>query len=164
MLKQGLPPLIWPDSRVLILGTLPSDESLRVKQYYANPSNQFWKILAAVFRIPMPEDYAARIEYLRARYFGLWDVLRTADRKGSQDVEIKNPEPNDFGLARAKCPNLRAIALNGALARVLFTKYVDLHVPKDIQRLPLPSTSAIPGKNVPSFQEKIERWRVIAGF
>ena len=163
MLKLGLPPLMWPESRVLILGSLPSDESIRVKQYYANPSNLFWRIVAAVFRISMPEDYAVRIEYLRARNVALWDVLRAAERKGSQDGEIKNPQPNDFGPVLATCPNLRAVALNGSLARDVFKKFLDAAIPPAINRMWLPSTSGIPGRNVLSFQGKVEQWKAIAG-
>jgi hypoxanthine-DNA glycosylase len=163
MLKLGLPPLVWPESRVLVLGTLPSDESLRVKQYYANPSNQFWKILAAVFGLSMPSTYAERVEYLRARHVGLWDVVRAAERKGSQDGDIKNPQPNDFGPLLAMCPNLRAMAVNGALAQDLFKKFVDAQIPPAIHRIWLPSTSGIPGRNVPSFQGKVQQWKAIAG-
>ena len=161
-MKYGLPALIWAESRVLILGTLPSDESLRVKQYYANPSNQFWKILAAIFRMSMPDDYAARIEYLRGRHVALWDVLHAADRAGSQDRNIKNPQPNDFGLVLRKCPDLRAIALNGSRAATFFGMFGEAQVPSNIRRIPLPSTSPIPGMHVLGYQEKVKRWSVIA--
>lgn len=49
MMKHCLPPLIDKASRVLILGTLPGDESLRRQQYYGHPRNHFWPMLGAVF-------------------------------------------------------------------------------------------------------------------
>ena len=41
-------PIIGKESKLLILGTLPSVKSLRIKQYYGNPQNTFWKILTDV--------------------------------------------------------------------------------------------------------------------
>jgi len=38
-------PILDKNSRVLIRGTMPGPESIRKKQYYANPRNHFWKIL-----------------------------------------------------------------------------------------------------------------------
>ena len=44
-----LPPLIWPDSRILILGTMPSPRSRAEAFYYAHPQNLFWTVQAAVY-------------------------------------------------------------------------------------------------------------------
>ena len=41
MRKSGLPPVIDENTKILILGTLPSDMSLAAEQYYANPGNDF---------------------------------------------------------------------------------------------------------------------------
>lgn len=50
----GLPPLVSPATRVLILGSFPGVRSLQTQQYYAHPQNQFWKILQAVRRPSQP--------------------------------------------------------------------------------------------------------------
>jgi G:T/U-mismatch repair DNA glycosylase len=50
-MKYCLDPVVTDASRVLILGTLPGDESLRMQQYYANSRNQFWSILGAAFDV-----------------------------------------------------------------------------------------------------------------
>ena len=41
-----LEPIYDKDSRVLILGTMPSVKSREVAFYYAHPQNRFWKILS----------------------------------------------------------------------------------------------------------------------
>src|SRR5579862_986741 len=46
--KFGLAPVIDSKTEILILGTLPSDVSLAKGQYYANPNNDFWKLMGAV--------------------------------------------------------------------------------------------------------------------
>jgi hypoxanthine-DNA glycosylase len=35
-------------TRVVIFGSLPGDVSLARREYYAQPTNQFWKLLQAV--------------------------------------------------------------------------------------------------------------------
>jgi hypoxanthine-DNA glycosylase len=47
MRKSGLPPAVDENTELLILGTLPSDMSLAEGQYYANPGNDFWKLIGA---------------------------------------------------------------------------------------------------------------------
>jgi hypothetical protein len=41
-MKAAFPPIITSNTRILILGTVPSEKSLTRGEYYANPRNQFW--------------------------------------------------------------------------------------------------------------------------
>jgi hypoxanthine-DNA glycosylase len=144
-MKQGLEPLIWPESRVLILGTLPGDESLRVRQYYANPRNQFWKILEAFFAKPVPVDYQSRLLYLREHKLALWDLVLRAHRKSSRDRDIKGEDRNEFGFL-ADHRSLRAIALNGKRAQEMFAEMRGGTSYSHIRPFELPSTSGTPGR------------------
>src|SRR3954464_11650666 len=94
--KLGLPPVADENSRVLVLGSLPGDESLRLQQYYANPSNQFWSLLEGVFGAPVGSDYDERLRFLANHRVALWDVLQSAERRGSGDDAITRERPNDF--------------------------------------------------------------------
>src|SRR5204863_9466260 len=74
--RRGLPPVIDAGSRVLILGSFPSEASLAARQYYAHPRNHFWPILGAVLGEPLAElPYADRLSRLRARGVAIWDTI-----------------------------------------------------------------------------------------
>ena len=89
-LKLSLPPISNDKTQILILGTLPSEISLRVKQYYANPRNQFWRIISCITnRSTVPETYEKKINLLKSNQIGLWDVLFQAKRTGSLDKHFE---------------------------------------------------------------------------
>jgi TDG/mug DNA glycosylase family protein len=161
--KQGLAPVVDQNSRILILGTLPGDESLRQQQYYSDPGNHFWRLLSGVFGAPTGESYDERLEFLAYQRVALWDVLQGAVRPGSSDAAITEPRPNDFGELFSKFPDLRRVAFNGTKADALWRTYnrrrMDVPHESLITEV-LPSSSGTPGRHVRPFQEKLVRWRV----
>ena len=44
-LMNVLPPIVDNNTRVLIVGSMPGQQSLEKKQYYGNPRNHFWSIM-----------------------------------------------------------------------------------------------------------------------
>ena len=46
---QSFPPIVSERSKVLILGTMPGERSLKTGQYYAHPQNAFWRIMGELF-------------------------------------------------------------------------------------------------------------------
>ena len=81
----GLPPLIGPGARVLILGSFPSEASLAARQYYAHKQNQFWRILGAVLGQPVTTmDYAAKQAAVTAAGIAIWDVYASCERGGTR--------------------------------------------------------------------------------
>ncbi len=114
---QGLAPVVGPRTQLLVLGSFPGVASLAVQQYYAHPQNQFWRLLQALWPAhpqPGPQDYAGRCAWLLERGLGLWDVYDSCERQGSLDAAIRRPQVNDFAALRARCPQLRGLAHNGA--------------------------------------------------
>jgi hypoxanthine-DNA glycosylase len=137
--KNSFAAFSGPDSEILILGSLPGDKSLELNQYYGHPRNRFWTILAAVFGEPVPTGYEEKIKFLARNKIAVWDVARTANRKGSLDSAMKNEIPNDLdGFVRAH-RNLKIIAFNGAKAAQLFGRHFK-KLPH-LKYLPLPSSS-----------------------
>ncbi len=114
MRKFGLKPLINEESEVLILGAFPSDLSLSQAQYYANRTNDFWKLLGAVLKEPLTgATYETRVQTLLAKKIGLWDVYRSCARPGSMDRDISDREFNDFRVLKTIAPHLRLVCFNG---------------------------------------------------
>ncbi|MBO0711617.1 MAG: DNA-deoxyinosine glycosylase, partial [Acetobacteraceae bacterium] len=86
--------MVDPQARVLVLGTLPGEESLRRQQYYAHPRNVFWRIIFALFDATPPPDYAQRLSFAAAHRIALWDVCEIGERARSADTTIRLERPN----------------------------------------------------------------------
>jgi double-stranded uracil-DNA glycosylase len=157
--KYSFPPIVGADARLLILGTLPGEESLRLQQYYGHTRNHFWPLIAAVFNEPPPVSYPERVDLLKRNRCALWDVLESAERVGSLDSAIRNPVANAFAEFLAAYPKIRTIAFNGQKARSLFRRYVmkpGAVCEEGFTMLDLPSSSPLYTK---SFEEKLRVWR-----
>ncbi|MBA3593020.1 MAG: DNA-deoxyinosine glycosylase [Polaromonas sp.] len=155
----GLPPLVSPQTRLLILGSFPGAASLAAQQYYGHPQNQFWRIFQAIWpSSPCPagaDSYQIRSEWLLARKLGVWDVYATCEREGSLDSRIRRPVINDFAGLLRLCPQLEAIAHNGgeSFKHSRHTALLGLPVHR------LPSTSSANASW--SFERKLDAWRVV---
>jgi hypoxanthine-DNA glycosylase len=157
--KRSFPPIVAPDARLLILGTLPGEESLRLEQYYGHPRNHFWPIIASVFGGTHEDDYRERCARLTKNKVALWDVLQYAERRDSLDSNIKNEVPNTFDAFFAQNPGICTIAFNGQKAHAFYRRYVSKMsgIAHDRHRiLILPSTSPAYTR---SFDEKAAEWR-----
>lgn len=161
-MKCSFPPVIAQSSRVLILGSLPGEESLRRQQYYAHPRNGFWRVLGAVFEEPVGEAYEARLAFVLRHNLALWDTVQCAERQGSLDQHIQNPQANDFPHLFAEYPGLHTVAFNGGKSAELFRRLAQPHLAPDmlarLHLLPLPSTSPA---NAHPLAEKTARWQII---
>ena len=148
-------------AQVLILGSMPSVTSLAKHQYYAHPRNAFWRIMAALFNEGKPLPYQQGQILLQAEGVAVWDVLKSCDRQGSLDADIKknSTEVNDFvGLFKA-FSQLRSIFFNGATAELLYKKQVYPFLPVEYKTLSytkLPSTS--PAYASMCYEEKLAAW------
>ncbi len=134
-------PHVARDTRLLILGSLPGARSLAERQYYAHPTNQFWRLLGDVLARPLAAmPYAERLAELHAMKVGLWDVIRTAERRTSSDSLIREAEPHDLAALVADLPALRMIAFNGGKAAAIGRR--QLPPLEGIAIVDLPSSSA----------------------
>jgi len=154
----GLPPMIGPAARVLILGSFPSAASLAARQYYAHKQNQFWKILGAVLNQPLYEaDYAAKQAAVNTAGIAIWDVYASCERAGSLDSAIRNGQPNDFAQLKKS-----ALAGRHSFPLVCFNGQAAGRFAPQLQALGfatliLPSTS--PANATWNFERKLAAWR-----
>ena len=151
----AFPPVAPPGARVLILGSMPSVESLNQGFYYAHPRNAFWRILAEVYGEPFPVGIPERVALLERHGVALWDVLDSCEREGSLDSAIRAPRVNDFKGLFERCPRIRLILLNGGTAARLFMKHGGPFL-EGRECLRLPSTS--PAYTL-SYERKLALWR-----
>jgi hypoxanthine-DNA glycosylase len=158
MTLQGLPPIIDENSRFLILGTFPSVISLEKQEYYANPANQFWKIMFRIWNTPFSQEYEKRLQLLAANRIALWDVLSQCERSGSSDNKIRNERPNDLKALIRQYPNITHLLFNGNKPLEFFVKH-KLSEGRLVPVPPFPSTS--PANTHLSLAEKIVRWSTI---
>ncbi len=147
-------PHVAPDTRLLILGSLPGVRSLAVRQYYAHPTNQFWRLLGAVIERPLADmPYEERLVALCDAKVGLWDVIRSAERHTSSDSLIREAEAHDLAALIADLSDLRMIAFNGGKAAAIGRK--QLLPLNGIALVDLPSSSAA---HTTGFDAKLGRW------
>ncbi|HZF95224.1 MAG TPA: DNA-deoxyinosine glycosylase [Allosphingosinicella sp.] len=153
-MQHCFPPVTRPDTRILLLGSLPGAMSLAAARYYANPRNQFWRLAGAVIERDLETlPYEARLEALLGAGIGLWDTVAAAERKGSLDQAIKLHEASDLEGLAASLPALRGVGFNGGKSAAIGRR--QLAGRPDLALLDLPSSS--PAFTL-AFEAKRERW------
>jgi hypoxanthine-DNA glycosylase len=162
-LLQGFPPICRADGHSLILGSMPSRESLRLQQYYAHPRNAFWPIMKALFGL---EDggYSEQAQQLTDHGIAVWDVLRACVREGSLDSAIDDESivTNDFPAFFRQHPRIRRVYFNGAKAEAVYRRRVLPLLAEPARSLSLqrlPSTS--PANAGMSLEQKEKAWSII---
>lgn len=131
-------PVFDKNTKILILGTMPSPKSREAGFYYSHPQNRFWKILSELFREPVPTTNIDKKALLIEKRIGLWDVLKSCNIMGADDNSIKNTVPNDLSYVLNRT-NISAIFTTGKKAYGLYKKYFSDTI--SIPCFSLPSTS-----------------------
>lgn len=150
-------PIIYENSNILILGSIPGIKSLEMKEYYAHPRNHFWKLLAALYNEDLPYNYKDKLEFLKSHNIALWDMIDSCKRNGSLDSKIQQETLNPVQQLINDFPNIKHIFLNGSKSFELFKKQIRQH-PVDIHYTRLDSSSPAYTK---SFELKLENWEQI---
>lgn len=153
--KASFAPVADGNTRILILGSLPGEASLAAGQYYANPRNQFWRLVGGVIGRDLASlDYDARLAMLLDHGIGLWDAIGSATRAGSLDTAIRDAEANALADFAVTLPQLRAVAFNGAKAAAIGAPQLAGIERVELVRLP----SSSPAHAALSFDEKLAHW------
>ena len=158
--KSSFPPVVAPDTRVLVLGSLPGERSLAARRYYAHPQNRFWRLIGGVIECELePLDYEARLTKLLEAKIGLWDTVASAHRTGSLDAAIRDAEHNPLVDLVRSLPEVRAVGFNGgASARIGMPQLAGT----GLALIPLPSSS--PAYAAMPLAEKQKLWNRLRDF
>ena len=110
------------ESRVLILGTMPSPKSRETQFFYGHPQNRFWRIMAELFDEEPLLTVPEKCRFLREHHIALWDVLGECEIKGADDSSIRNPVPADLSRVFV-VSSIRAVFTNGQKAALYYRKF-----------------------------------------
>jgi len=155
MLTHPFEPIVFPDSKVLILGSFPSIESFEKSFYYAHPRNQFWRILEAITGYPI-NNKDQKIWLLKESHIALWDMVKSATRDNSLDSSLEDIEVNDIASLLQEYDSIELIAFTGRKAQALYKMHFDY---LDIPTAYLPSPSSAYAKM--SFEDKLKVYKEV---
>ena len=65
-------PVYDHNSKILILGSMPSVKSREQNFYYGHPQNRFWKVMAAVTSESVPDTIEEKRSFLLRNRVALW--------------------------------------------------------------------------------------------
>ena len=152
---HGFPPLVYPDSEILILGSFPSIKSREMAFFYGHPQNRFWPLLARLMDEPAPTTIAEKTSLCKRHHIALYDSIESCTIIGSSDATIKDVVPADLTNI-VKGTNIRLVVCNGKASLRFFEEFQpDFPIP----HICLPSTS--PANAAFSLDRLEEEWRII---
>ncbi len=151
-------PIIDERSRILILGSMPGVESLRLQQYYANTRNQFWKILYELFDTQVSQVYEERVSFIKSKQIAVWDVIENCYREGSLDSKIREEKVNDFSGLFKTYPDIKTVLFNGGKAYDTYKKWIGFGTIPNLRFHKLTSSSPA---NTKKYEEKLREWVVL---
>ena len=149
-----IPPFYDRDSRILILGSFPSQKSREQMFFYGHPQNRFWKVIACVFDDGEPIGIPGKKAFLAKHHIALWDVIGECDIEGSSDASINNVKANDLSIILDNT-RIDRVFFNGKTAWRYYKKYSETKT--NIKAVCLPSTS--PANASWSIDRLTDAWR-----
>lgn len=164
--QTGLPPIAAPDATVLILGSFPGTESLRLGQYYAFRQNRFWHLMERIAGVGRALPYELRTAGLLREGIALWDSLHACVRAGALDSRIVRgtERANDFPRFFASHPRLRRVVFNGQTAAATFHRLVPSETGARRERIQFTTAPSTSPANARYSIDVLERaWREALG-
>ena len=150
-------PLYDENSKILILGSFPSQKSREQKFFYGHPQNRFWKVLSLIFKCAEPKTVEEKKQFLLCNNIAVWDVIRSCEIVGSSDSSIKNVVPNDLKIILDNA-DIKNIYVNGKTAEKYYNKYLKDEL--GVIAYCLPSTS--PANAAWSVERLVTAWSIIS--
>ena len=158
IVEHPFKPIVFKDTKTLILGSFPSIQSFENEFYYAHPRNQFWKILEEVTSYPS-KNRDQKIWLLKEAKFGLWDMVAECSRDNSLDSSLENEEVNDIAAFLEAHTTIKKLVFTGKKAEALFKTHFS-YLQIETVYLPSPSSAYAAMK----FEEKVFMYKKQLGY
>ncbi|MGG7073777.1 DNA-deoxyinosine glycosylase [Campylobacter sp. 9BO] len=157
ILTHPFKPIFDKNSKILILGSFPSEISRKEGFYYANKRNRFWQILAEIFGESVPQSDSQKRDFLLRNHIAIYDSALSCTIKGSLDTNMKNVTPADLSEIFAKS-NIKAVFANGTKAYKICQSFHAQVIIKATGKsiIKLPSTS--PANARFNFEKLLKEW------
>ncbi len=156
-IKHPFPAVIDGESRILILGSVPSVKSVENNFYYMHPKNRFWKVLSCLYDVDLYSmSVEERIGFLHKHHIALYDSVEECDIEASKDSAISNVTPADIPSLIAKSKISRIYCNGKASYRYLLSAYPEY----EKMTVLLPSTS--PANALYSLEKLVCEWKIVA--
>ena len=152
-------PVFNKESRVLVLGSFPSVKSRENNFYYGHPQNRFWKVLAQIYEVDVPQTIEEKKSFLLEHYIAVWDVIESCKIIGSSDSSIKDVVVNDFSMILNNS-RIETIYVNGGKAYELYHRYAE----KQTGRLAVKLPSTSPANAAWNLDRLCMEWKQIRKF
>lgn len=154
--KHPFPAVVDSESKILVLGSVPSVKSVEHDFYYMHPQNRFWRVLSRLFG----QDFTLmskqdKILTLCRLHIALYDSVEECDVLSSKDSAISNVVPADIRKIMQDT-KISRIFCNGKASYAYLVKY---HPDLAEKTLALPSTS--PANAQYSLERLTDEWKVI---
>ncbi len=156
VVNHSIQPVFNSESRILMLGSIPSPKSRENGFFYGHPQNRFWSILAAILEVEIPQSNEEKKEFLFRHRIALWDVLASCEIAGANDQSIRNPIPNSLERILLSA-GIRAIFTTGKKANELYQKLCFPITMRKSILLPSPS----PANCRITFEQMCKEYRII---
>jgi len=156
---HNISPVYDSFSRILILGSFPSEKSRESGFFYGHPQNRFWRVISSLYGEGLPLTIDEKKNLLISHGIALWDVLAQCEIKGSSDSSIQNAIPNDLSEIVKEC-DIGMIFTNGKTADSLYRKF--LKPQTNLKAVCLPSTS--PANASWNLERLCEAWKTITEY
>ncbi len=134
---EALDPVVFPDSRILILVSMPSVDSERDGFYYMDTSNRFWPTLSAIYRMPV-DTIEQRKELCEKNGIALWSVAKSCMRYLSEEDTMQDIVLNNISQFLQDHPSIERILCTSHEAMRLL-KSADYQAASEAYYIPSPS-------------------------
>lgn len=135
----SFPPIYSKNSKILILGSVPSVASRANNFSYSHKSNRFCKIFSSLFNIKL-NSIKEKTNFLINNNIALWNTIKECKIYKSKDSSIQDVIVNDI-KSLIDITNIKHIYVIGLTALKIYNKYIKDSTKIEAKYLPCPSSA-----------------------